>query len=98
MKIKGKVAVITGAAGGIGCAVCEALASRGVGHVAMVDLDDGVVEAAERINRETGREVAKAYQGNTTDSDFRRGVFDEVCANHGGVNFCVPAAGIVRCS
>jgi len=96
MKIKGKVAVITGAAGGIGRAVCEELASRGVGHVAMVDMDDGVVEAAEQINREAGREAAKAYQGNTTDSDFRHGVFDEICATHGQVHFCVPAAGIVR--
>jgi len=96
MKVKGKVAVITGASGGIGCAVCEELVNRGIEHVAMVDLDERVVETAERINRETGREVAKAYQGNTTDSEFRRGVYDEVCASHGPVNICVPAAGIVR--
>ena len=96
MKIKGKVAVITGASGGIGRAVCEELAERGVGHLAMVDLDDSVVETAQKINHAADREVAKAYQGNTTDSDFRRGVFDEICATHGPVNFCVPAAGIVR--
>ena len=96
MKIKGKVAVVTGGSGGIGRAVCEELVSRGAGHVAMVDLDDSVVAAAERINREAGREVAKAYQGNTTNSDFRRGVYDEICATQGQVNICVPAAGIVR--
>ena len=96
MKINEKVAVITGASGGIGRAVCEELVKRGAGHVAMVDLDDAVVEVAERLNSEAGRTVAKAYQGNTTDSDFRRGVFDEVCAAHDQVNICVPAAGIVR--
>jgi len=96
MKIKGKVAVITGASGGIGCAVCEELVNRGIGHVAMVDLDERVVDTVERINREAGREAAKAYQGNTTDSDFRSGVFDEICTTHGAVNICVPAAGIVR--
>ena len=96
MRINGKVAVITGASGGIGRAVCEEVVARGAGHVAMVDLDDSVADAAERINREAGREVAKAYQGDTRDSDFRRGVYDGVCADHGQVNICVPAAGIVR--
>ena len=98
MRINGKVAVITGASGGIGYALCQELATRGAKHVAMVDLDDGVVEAAERLNRESGRNlaIAKAYQGNTTDTDFRSAVFDEICANHGEVNICVPAAGIVR--
>lgn len=96
MKINGKVAVITGASGGIGRAVCEELVGRGIRHVAMVDLDEGVIDAASQINRKAGREVAKAYQGDTTDSEFRRGVYDQVCAAYGGANICVPAAGIVR--
>jgi NAD(P)-dependent dehydrogenase (short-subunit alcohol dehydrogenase family) len=96
MQVKGKVAVITGASGGIGRAVCEELVTRGASHVAMVDLDDRVIDAADRINREAGREVAKAFQGNTTDAEFRRVVYDEVCATHGQANICVPAAGIVR--
>lgn len=98
MKIDGKTAVITGACGGIGYAVCQELAMRGAKHVAMVDLDDSVVEAAERINRESGREIAaaKAYQGDTTDAAFRSAVYDEICAEHDQVNICVPAAGIVH--
>lgn len=96
MDITGKVAVVTGASGGIGRAVCNELVRRGVGHVAMVDLDDSVLEAAEEINREAGRSVAVAHKGDTTDSDFRRAVYDETCAKEGRVNICVPAAGIVR--
>jgi len=96
MKIKDKVAVVTGASGGIGRAICEELVHRGAGYVAMVDLDEGVVEAAKEINRDAGRTVAKAFRGNTTDGDFRHGVYDEICAGHGQVNICVPAAGIVR--
>jgi NAD(P)-dependent dehydrogenase (short-subunit alcohol dehydrogenase family) len=84
MKINGKVAVITGASGGIGRAVCEELVGRGIRHVAMVDLDEGVIDATSQINRKAGREVAKAYQGDTTDSEFRRGVYDQVCAAYGG--------------
>ncbi len=96
MEISGKVAVVTGASGGIGRAVCVELAKREARYIAMVDLNDEVVGAAEELNVELGREVAKAYQGDTTDSDFRRAVFDDVCASQPGVNICVPAAGIVR--
>ena len=96
MKINGKVAVVTGASGGIGRAVCEELVIRGASHVALVDLDDRVAETADQINRKAGSDVAKAYQGNTTDTDFRTGVYDEICTRYGQVNICVPAAGIVR--
>jgi len=96
MKIQGKTAVVTGAAGGIGRAVSAELAERGAACVAMVDLSDDVVTVAEDINRKCGREVARPYQGDTTSTEFRKGVFEDLCASHGCVNICVPAAGIVR--
>jgi NAD(P)-dependent dehydrogenase (short-subunit alcohol dehydrogenase family) len=96
MRINGKVAVITGAFGGIGSAVCEELVRRGASHVAMVDLDERTKETAERINSETGKDVAQAYIGNTVDGVFRNAVFDEICEKYGAVNICVPAAGIIR--
>lgn len=96
MEIKGKVALLTGAASGIGRAVSLHLAKLGVKSLALVDLTEDVVGVAEQINKEHGGSLAQAFQGDVTDEDFRRAVYDQVCEQHGVVNICVPAAGITR--
>jgi 3-oxoacyl-[acyl-carrier protein] reductase len=96
MEVKGKVAVITGAGGGIGQAVAAELSSRGVQAIALVDLSPSVEEVAVRINRWADRKVASAYVGDSTDPGFRRKVYDDMEARHGLVSICVPAAGITR--
>jgi NAD(P)-dependent dehydrogenase (short-subunit alcohol dehydrogenase family) len=96
MKIEGKVAVVTGAASGIGEATAQELARRGVKGLALVDRSGHVAEVARSINQMLGRPVAEAFIGDTTDSPFRGQVFDKLLAKHGTVNICVPAAGITR--
>ena len=96
MEIKDKIAVITGAASGIGHAVCLELANRGIKKVGMVDMNDEVIVAAGQINQEQGRNVAIPFKGDTTDEQFRVQVFDHLCGSDGIVNICVPAAGITR--
>jgi NAD(P)-dependent dehydrogenase (short-subunit alcohol dehydrogenase family) len=96
VEIKDKVAVVTGAASGIGRAVCRDLALRGVKMVAMVDFTEALNEVAEQVNEEAGREVAVPYLGDVTDEAFRKGVYQELRDKHGSVNICVPAAGITR--
>lgn len=96
MEIKDRVAVITGAASGIGNAVCLELANRGVKAIGMVDIDNDVNSAAEQINKETGKIIAFPFQGDTTDADFRQEVFKQMSKNHDTVRICVPAAGITR--
>ena len=96
MHIENKTAVITGAGGGIGQAVAEKLAVEGAKAMALVDLSDGCVELAERLNRETGRDVAVAFTGDVTDQDFRRSVFGDMEKQFGPVNLCIPAAGILK--
>jgi NAD(P)-dependent dehydrogenase (short-subunit alcohol dehydrogenase family) len=96
MQIRDRVALVTGAASGIGEAVVRELANRGARAVVMVDRSDHVSEVAAAINRDATRTVADAKVGDTTDDVFRRRVFDEVAASHGVVQICVPAAGITR--
>jgi len=96
MKIDGKVAVVTGAASGIGQAVALELARRGIKAVALVDRSVNTARAAAAINDAVGRPAAEAVVGDATDEKFRAGVFDQVAGRHGVVNVCVPAAGITR--
>lgn len=96
MEIKGKVAVITGAASGIGHAVCLELANRGIKAIGMVDMNEEVKTAAAQINQEVKKDMAFPFIGDTTNPEFRTKVFDELVKQQGIVNICVPCAGITR--
>ncbi len=95
MNIRDSIAVITGAASGIGSAVAADLARRGAKMLALVDRSDAVVETAKCINK-LGQVQIETFQGDTTDPHFRASVYDTVCKNYGVPNICVPAAGIAR--
>ena len=94
--IKGQVAVITGAAGGIGHALTLDMMRRGAAVIALVDFSDRVVQVAREINAETGRQVAIAYRGDTTDTAFRQEVYADLATKAGLPRICVPAAAITR--
>jgi 3-oxoacyl-[acyl-carrier protein] reductase len=96
MDFSNQVAVVTGAASGIGRAVASALASHGVKAVALVDRSDTVGEIADAVNAQAGRTFAVPFRGETTDEAFRADVFERMGADHGLVTLCVPAAGITR--
>ena len=96
MEIAGKVAVITGAASGIGRAVASELARRNVRALALVDMGENINDVAAEVNAEAGRLVAHPYCGNTTDEAFRASVFDSISSQFDTVTMCVPAAGITR--
>jgi NAD(P)-dependent dehydrogenase (short-subunit alcohol dehydrogenase family) len=96
MRFKGRVAVVTGAASGIGQAVAIELAKRGVKAVALVDRSDLVVEVARSINEGSDSPIAEPMMGDTTDAAFRQHVYDQMIARHGTPSICIPAAGITR--
>ncbi len=96
MNIKNKVAVITGAASGIGRAAALELAKRGVGHLGLVDKSEAVHELGKEIDQLTGRAITTGYTGDVTEETFRKWVYQDMHEKHGMVNICVPAAGITR--
>jgi 3-oxoacyl-[acyl-carrier protein] reductase len=96
MEIAGKVAVITGAASGIGRAVATELARRKIRALALVDMGENINSVAAEVNAVAGRTVAFAYHGDTTNEAFRASVFDSISSEFDTVTMCVPAAGITR--
>lgn len=95
MLIKNQVAVVTGAASGIGRALTMELAQRGVKALGVVDQSEDVFDIAANINHDVS-EVALPFQGDVTENDFRKHVYDQICGEHDVVNICVPAAGLTR--
>ena len=66
MNIKGAVAVITGAAGGIGRALALELLKRRVAGLALVDQSEAVGQVAKAVNELAGGHLAFPYSGDVT--------------------------------
>jgi NAD(P)-dependent dehydrogenase (short-subunit alcohol dehydrogenase family) len=96
VQIRGNVAVITGAAGGIGRALALELAKRGAKGVGLVDRTPNVATTADELNRQFGRQVALPFNGDVTETAFRKQVFDALTEQCGRVSICVPAAAVTR--
>jgi 3-oxoacyl-[acyl-carrier protein] reductase len=96
MEIRDRVAVVTGAASGIGQAVCRELARRGTRAIALVDQSDAVHEIADEGAQLAGGTCFQPFTGDVTDSGFRCAVYDRMAADHGIPSICVPAAGLTR--
>ncbi len=86
----GKVAVVTGGAGGIGRAVCEGFAAEGA-SVAVLDVQ-GTQEAAAAIAQAYGVS-ARGWQVDVSDRGSVGTVMDAVVAELGGLDVLVTLAG-----
>jgi len=92
--LEGKVAVITGAASGIGLATAKLLAEVGA-SIALIDINevDGVV-AAKQIIENGG--IAKFYQCDvTSDSECKKAV-EEIHKEFKGIDILFNNAGVIR--
>ncbi len=91
-----RVAVITGGASGIARAVARQLGREGIRAIGLVDFSEAVHGVCAEINKQLGRECTFPFCGDVTDRQFRASVFADLKRRFGGVQICVPAAGIVR--
>jgi acetoacetyl-CoA reductase len=87
----GQVALVTGGVRGIGLAICERLAARGVTVAAGYSRDKGT---AQRFLDTYGDRGASIHQGNIGSNDDCERVVQEVMAQHGQLDILVNNAGI----
>jgi 3-oxoacyl-[acyl-carrier protein] reductase len=95
MNLNDKVAIVTGAAQGIGRAIAETLARRGA-DVVVADLQVEKAEAtAKEIAADTGQR-AIAVQVDVADNASAKAMIDRAIAEFGRVDILVNNAGITR--
>ena len=92
--IEERVAVVTGAASGIGLAIAHALAAEGA-NVLMADIDAAAVEEAAARVRETGTEV-ETMELDVRDAEAVERAGFLAMDRFGGLHIAVNNAGIVN--
>jgi 3-oxoacyl-[acyl-carrier protein] reductase len=90
-RLAGRVALVTGGAGGIGRAIAARLAAEG----ATVVVNDLRADACEEVAAELGR-GATAAAGDVTDPASVANVIEEVKRAHGRLDILVNNAGVTR--
>ena len=89
---RGRVAVITGGAGGIGFAMAEAFAARGA-RIALADLDEAAMDARAKVLRERGTEVL-CVRTDVTQRASVNGLAERVFQHFGAAHLVCNNAGI----
>jgi meso-butanediol dehydrogenase / (S,S)-butanediol dehydrogenase / diacetyl reductase len=88
-RLDNKVAVVTGASGGLGRRLCEEMVGAGM-RVAMLSRDEG---ALRNLSAALGP-LAEAHATDISDSKAVRRAFDSIAARHGGVDVLVNNAAL----
>lgn len=95
-RLKGKVAVVTGAAQGFGLEIAQGLAAEGA-HVALADVNrQGAAAAAEELRRAHGIGRAIGLPVDVTDGASVAECIDEVVRTYGGFDVFVSNAGVLK--
>jgi rhamnulose-1-phosphate aldolase/alcohol dehydrogenase len=93
-----RIALVTGAAGGIGKAIAERLAAEGA-MVVLTDIDLAKTRAvADSINQKAGESNATAVKMDVTSESSVRRAFEEAVRVYGGLDILVSNAGIAKSS
>lgn len=92
--LAGRIAFITGGAGGIGYATAERLAGEGA-CVVLADIDAGSLKSAhDNLSKRFGSDQVRSVELNVTDEKAVINAFTEASAELGGIDILVSNAGI----
>ena len=94
-RVEGKIALVTGAAQGLGAATARRLADEGAALVVLTDRRPGPLAATAGEIAATGTEVLHLEQDVSKEEDWQR-VMDAVMARSGGIDVLVNNAGTNR--
>jgi 3-oxoacyl-[acyl-carrier protein] reductase len=95
MGLKGKTALVTGAASCVGREIALSLAAEGAGvAVNYRSSADEAAQIVEEIGKAGGR--AKAYQADVADFAAVKAMVDAVVADFGGLNILINNAGLAK--
>jgi rhamnulose-1-phosphate aldolase/alcohol dehydrogenase len=92
--LAGRIALVTGGAGGIGAATAERLLREGA-CVMLADIDaDALARTADNLTSRHGKDVVRTVNMNVTDENQVISAFTETVLAFGGVDILVSNAGI----
>ncbi|SLN41740.1 Pyridoxal 4-dehydrogenase [Roseivivax jejudonensis] len=92
--LAGRIAIVTGGAGGIGMATAERYLSEGACAV-LADIDaDALGKAKEALVQRYGRDVVRSVEMNVTSEDAVAAAYADMGVEFGGVDIVVSNAGI----
>ncbi|MBD9528783.1 bifunctional rhamnulose-1-phosphate aldolase/short-chain dehydrogenase [Paracoccus sp. PAR01] len=92
--LAGRVALVTGGAGGIGAATAERFLSEGA-CVMLADIDATALATAQQaLSARHGKDVVRSVQMNVTDEAQVIAAYAEMAVEFGGVDILVSNAGI----
>ena len=94
MSLEGKIAIVTGAAQGIGRTIAETLAQDGA-DIAIADMDPGRAQEAADAVKKLGRRVLN-LKVNVAEWDGVKAMADQVLKEWGTIDILVNNAGITR--
>ncbi len=90
----GRVALVTGGAGGIGMATADRYLSEGA-CVMLADIDPETLDTAlDSLTQRYGRDVVRAVQMNVTDETAVSAAYADLAVEYGGIDILVSNAGI----
>ncbi|MGD2131504.1 MAG: SDR family NAD(P)-dependent oxidoreductase [Maricaulaceae bacterium] len=90
--LEGRIAVVTGAASGIGAGLARVLAERGC-HLALADVNEvGLAETARQVA--SNERKVTTHKLDVADRDAVKAFAEEVRAEHGGAHVLINNAGV----